>query len=172
MKALRHTNHHPLPLLTYTSRSIHLIKVATIMADYTQADPFTTTRRDFTANLLSTPTPKSATADYAKVQDGLKGLLTPLINHTAMELNIDQTFMTPAASKNKVYFMWDFVGRSLGILYMLDPSDPKGEAWKDVVGRCVFTEQLMENNGMVRRFLPLCATREVLLTSIGRSWIV
>lgn len=29
-----------------------------------------------------------------------------------MAPNLQQTYMTPAASKNKVYFMWDFVGRT------------------------------------------------------------
>ena len=37
---------------------------------------------------------------------------------------IDQTYSTPAASKNKVYFMWDFVGRTLAMLYGLPPSLP------------------------------------------------
>ena len=34
-----------------------------------------------------------------------------------MTPNLQQTYMTPAASKNKVYFMWDFVGRTLVSYY-------------------------------------------------------
>ena len=40
-------------------------------------------------------------------------LLNKLAYHPAMALNLQQTYMTPAASKNNVYLMWDFVGRTL-----------------------------------------------------------
>jgi hypothetical protein len=128
----------------------HLPKeINTNMSGYTQPDPHTTTRRAFTANLLNAPVQAPANSEYAKLQNALKTVLTLLINHKAMERNIDQTFMTPAASKNKVYFMWDFVGRTLGMLYMLDPAAPKGDAWEDVAGRCGYARHLMENDGLV-----------------------
>ena len=34
-------------------------------------------------------------------------------NVIQMAPNLQQTFRTPAASKNNVYFMWDYVGRTL-----------------------------------------------------------
>ena len=40
-------------------------------------------------------------------------LLDKLAHHEAMAPNLNQTYMTPAADKNKVYFEWDFVGRTL-----------------------------------------------------------
>ena len=40
-------------------------------------------------------------------------LLQKLAFHPAMAPNLRQTYSTPATSKNKVYFMWDFVGRTM-----------------------------------------------------------
>lgn len=51
--------------------------------------------------------------------------------------NLDQTFSTPANAKTSVYFMWDFVGRTLYQLYLV-PADTHNlspwckEAWEDV----------------------------------------
>jgi hypothetical protein len=58
-----------------------------------------------------------------------------------MAPNRDQTFMTPAKKKTRVYFMWDFVGRTLGMLYRIPPNlpasvtDKEDNVWMDVVGR-------------------------------------
>ena len=65
-----------------------------------------------------------------------------------MEPNLDQTFMTPAASKNKVYFMWDFIGRTLGNLYEvlsnLQFANPnQREKWDDVHSRSALAAQLI-----------------------------
>jgi hypothetical protein len=57
-----------------------------------------------------------------------------------MAPNREQTFMTPAKKKTRVYFMWDFVGRTLGMLYQIPPNlpasvtDGEDNVWMDVVG--------------------------------------
>ena len=57
-----------------------------------------------------------------------------------MAPNREQTFMTPAKKKTRVYFMWDFVGRTLGMLYRIPPNlpasvtDKEDNVWMDVVG--------------------------------------
>jgi len=76
-------------------------------------DPNTATREQFTTQLISNPTPFDAAPAWTKLADNLKTLLEKLAHHSAMAPNLQQTYMTPAASKNKVYFMWDFVGRTL-----------------------------------------------------------
>lgn len=87
-------------------------------------DPTRTTRRIFTRSLTSHTTPEDADPEYKSLANALRKLLVLLVNHPAMTRNIDQTYATPAAAKNKVYFMWDFVGRTLGMLYGLPPSLP------------------------------------------------
>ncbi|KAF2429324.1 hypothetical protein EJ08DRAFT_650537 [Tothia fuscella] len=116
------------------------------MYGYTQPDPYTTNRRDFTAALLNHPTAQNATPAYAKIHNDSKALLRLLINHKAIEPNINQTFMTPAASKNKVYFMWDFIGRTLGFLYMVNPERPRGELWDDVKSRLCLADVLIRDD--------------------------
>lgn len=76
-------------------------------------NPYTNTREEFTSHLLSLPIPESAAADWKDVANKLRPLLEKLAYHDAMAPNLQQTYMTPAADKNKVYFMWDFVGRTL-----------------------------------------------------------
>lgn len=76
-------------------------------------DPTTSTRLAFTTQLTTAPIPPSAAPAYAKLASDLKCLLDKLAYHPAMAENLQQTYMTPAASKNNVYFMWDFVGRTL-----------------------------------------------------------
>lgn len=78
-------------------------------------DPRTATREQFTQSLLSKPVPADAARNYKILQDKLSTTLRLLAYHTAMvdTGNLQQAFMTPAASKNSVYFMWDFVGRTL-----------------------------------------------------------
>jgi len=50
--------------------------------------------------------------------------------------------MTPAAQKSRIYFLWDFVGRTLQYLYMVDYakdlSEMRGqeeEVMRDAIGR-------------------------------------
>ena len=76
-------------------------------------DPYSNTREEFTRQLVHTPLPDGAAKKWSDLASKLKVLLEKLVYHEAMKPNIQQTYMTPAASKNRVYFMWDFVGRTL-----------------------------------------------------------
>lgn len=76
-------------------------------------DPNTSTREHFTAHLTSQAMTPSTAEEWKKLVEPLKLLLEKLAHHTAMAPNLQQTYVTPAASKNKVYFMWDFIGRTL-----------------------------------------------------------
>lgn len=77
-------------------------------------DPNTSTREEFTAGLTKIPLPPVTLApDWKGLAEELRILLDKLAQHPAMVPNLQQTYMTPAASKNNVYFMWDFVGRTL-----------------------------------------------------------
>ena len=77
-------------------------------------DPNTSTREEFTAGLTKIPLPPVPLApDWKGLAEELRTLLDRLAHHPAMAPNLQQTYMTPAASKNNVYFMWDFVGRTL-----------------------------------------------------------
>ncbi|KAL9035984.1 MAG: hypothetical protein Q9214_006336, partial [Letrouitia sp. 1 TL-2023] len=76
-------------------------------------NPYTQTREEFTRHLLSVPIPDFAHEEWAGEVTKIKPLLEKLAYHEAMQPNLQQTYMTPAASKNRVYFMWDFVGRTL-----------------------------------------------------------
>jgi hypothetical protein len=65
--------------------------------------------------------------------------------------------MTPANQKSKVYFMWDFTGRTLGMLNGIEGAaaaslgiEGRGgmtaavkEAWGDIVGRAQFGSVLI-----------------------------
>ena len=67
-----------------------------------------------------------------------------------MEPNREQTFSTPANSKNKVYFMWDFILRTFQILVAkVEPQDPyhSGEdgAWEDVMSRSAMAGALIRD---------------------------
>jgi hypothetical protein len=97
-------------------------------------------------------------------------LLKALFDHPAMEPNREQTFMTPANKKTKPYFMWDFVGRTLGTLYAIPadlPDNIKNEEdgiWQDVMGMFWSLHLLsfgyvgMDTN--VRREGDLCGTAD------------
>lgn len=78
-------------------------------------DPNRNTRYEFTHAALTRPTPGAADPDprWRELNDTLKSLMEKLINHDAMSENAQQPYMTPAANKNHVYFVWDFVGRTL-----------------------------------------------------------
>ncbi|TKA78483.1 hypothetical protein B0A49_01473 [Cryomyces minteri] len=113
-------------------------------------DPNTSTREQFTQYLLSQPIPSHAAPVWREVVENLKALLDKLAHHPAMSPNLQQTYMTPAASKNRVYFVWDFVGRTLGMLYAVDPSvqrlsTAKKELWEGAQGRASFSGMLITN---------------------------
>lgn len=109
-------------------------------------DPNTSTREEFTKHLTSLECPGNASAEYRKAYTSHQRLLDLLAHHPAMASNLQQTYMTPAASKNKVYFQWDFIGRSLFMLQSVDPAKPRGTAWTDVQGRSMMAQVLMTDS--------------------------
>lgn len=134
-----------------------------LVVDVTPSHPYRDTRRTFTNNLVNVSIPDNANADWAHLARTHQGdisfagrltwqyrlqdleLLKALFDHPAMEPNREQTFMTPANKKTKVYFLWDFVGRTLGTLYSIPADVPdavKNEedgVWQDVMGKFSFT---------------------------------
>jgi hypothetical protein len=111
-------------------------------------DPYTTARKDYTAAICSKDIPENANATYKKLVEGGRKLVNCLLNDPAMAPNREQTFMTPAASKNRVYFMWDYVQRTLCYLNELDAIQPSrssgvGEGWADCQGRITFAISLI-----------------------------
>ena len=76
-------------------------------------DPNRNTRDEFTSALVVLPIPDFASAEWRSYVQKSQVLLDKLAHHPAMAPNLQQTYMTPAKSKNKVYFQWDFVGRTL-----------------------------------------------------------
>ncbi|KAF2439167.1 hypothetical protein P171DRAFT_502328 [Karstenula rhodostoma CBS 690.94] len=90
-------------------------------------DPSTSTRELFTKHLTDVPMPSTpAHDDWLKHATLHQVLLEKLALHPAMAPNLQQTYNTPANNKNNVYFMWDFVGRTLGQLFRMDPELPRG----------------------------------------------
>ncbi|KAK3724506.1 hypothetical protein LTR37_001130 [Vermiconidia calcicola] len=111
-------------------------------------DPYKATREQFTEGLLNTPIPDNATNEWKKLVTHLKHLQRLLAYHSAMKDtgNLAQVYMVPAISKNKVYFMWDFVDRTLGILYGIPPTKPfsvGNELWRDVYMRTILAANLL-----------------------------
>jgi hypothetical protein len=65
----------------------------------------TTKRGDFTDFFLEWNCAEGADPKYQHLFDVHQNLMRMLINDPAMDPNRQQTFSTPANSKNKVYFM-------------------------------------------------------------------
>lgn len=76
-------------------------------------DPNTNTREEFTTALLEQPLPDDADDKWKQLNQTLKELALKLLEHDAMRNNKVQPFMTPAANKNRVYFLWDSTTRLL-----------------------------------------------------------
>lgn len=76
-------------------------------------DPDSTTRQVWTDTFTSQPVPADASTEWKDRFTKNQTLMKALFDHPAMEPNRQQTFGTPAKNKNKVYFSWDFVGRTL-----------------------------------------------------------
>jgi hypothetical protein len=106
-------------------------------------DPNRATRAEFTEYICRPQLPPDApdpTPIWKLFVSNQKDLVTALAAHPAMEPNLQQTYDTPAASKNKVYFMWDFVGRTVGYLYQVSPAmefqnDKERELWAEIQQR-------------------------------------
>lgn len=78
-------------------------------------DPNTNTRKEFTTDLISNPIPGKADPEWKTNVERQKVLMEKLTHRPAMAPNLNQTYMMLANSKNKVYFEWDFVGRTFVI---------------------------------------------------------
>nr|POE78038.1 hypothetical protein CFP56_09679 [Quercus suber] len=122
----------------------------------------TATREQFTSSLVDRPLPSNAAQEWKTRAEKLQALLKKLAFHDAMSANLQQTYMTPAASKNKVYFMWDFIGRTLGMQFSVPESlqglsSPQQETWNDVVGRSVMGAGLIldEKPGMLAQMMQM-----------------
>jgi len=74
-----------------------------------QPDPNTSTREQSTQSTLSLPCPPNADPKFTAVWEQYSKLLRLLAYHPAMSENLQQTYMTPAKSKNKVYFMYVYI---------------------------------------------------------------
>jgi hypothetical protein len=61
-----------------------------------------------------------------------------------MDPNRQQTFSTPANSKNKIYFMWDFLLRTFQFISArVDPRSPhSSQMWIDVITRTAMAQDL------------------------------
>ena len=68
-------------------------------------DPNNATREQFTQNIISHPLPESASPDWKAMAIKHRTLVDKLAHHPAMAPNLDQPYMAPASSKNRVYFM-------------------------------------------------------------------
>lgn len=76
-------------------------------------DPMTNTREEFTKAALQQPIPHDADPKWKELNQAIKDLMLKLLEHEAMRPNKTQPFMTPAANKDRVYFLWDSACRLL-----------------------------------------------------------
>ena len=95
--------------------------------------------------------PENATQNYAALLTQLQGLINALVVHPASQRACraaPPNSPPPLEEQNKVFFIWDFCSRSRHMLLQIDP-ELKGkedqEVFKDVVGRCFFTEILIND---------------------------
>jgi uncharacterized protein (DUF952 family) len=112
---------------------------------YRSPDPSQTTRIDFTDFFIHFQHAPDAHPTYKHLFVTHQQLAKLLIEHPAMQPNLQQTFSTPANSKNKVYLMRDFVLRTFRQLAaQVSPQDPQSSPmFADVWGRSVQAKQLM-----------------------------
>lgn len=84
-----------------------------VNANWDDSSPFpnpnTTKRAEYTAALINCdPIQSNASPKFANLANALNNLYEKLAEYPAMAPNLQQTFSTPAKSKTKVYFLWDF----------------------------------------------------------------
>jgi hypothetical protein len=102
-----------------------VIPIPEATQEYMSPDTTTTTRVDFTDFFMRFQHAPDAHRVYKHLFVTHQQLAKLLIEHPAMQPNLQQTFNTPANSKNKVYFMWDFVLRTFQFLVaQINPRDP------------------------------------------------
>jgi len=100
---------HPLLHLGPYQPSYSIIQALTTkmstMTIYTGPDPDTTTRAEYTIHHLNRQCPTVCSPRFSHIFKVHQTLIRLMDAHPAMDQNRDQTYNTPAASKNKVYFM-------------------------------------------------------------------
>jgi hypothetical protein len=121
-----------------------VIPILEATGEYMSPDTNKTTRLDFTDFFLRFQPAPDAHPAYKHLFVTHQQLAKLLIEHPAMAPNLQQTFATPANSKNKVYFMWDFILRTFQHLAsQVEPQDPySSPMFQDVVGRAVQAKML------------------------------
>ncbi|KAF2660957.1 hypothetical protein K491DRAFT_687773 [Lophiostoma macrostomum CBS 122681] len=112
---------------------------------YLAPNPAKTSRQDFTDFFLQFRCAPDAHPQYRGLFETHQKLVKLCFDHPAMEPNRNQTFDTPANSKNKVYFMWDYLLRTFQhIAAQLSPQHPTfSEMWMDVTTRTLMAHELM-----------------------------
>jgi len=128
-------------------------------------DPNMATRKVFTQSFTERSCPAGAAERYQELFKGLQKMLLLLANHEAMRPNMDRPYSEPAVSKTKVYFMWDFVGRTLGLLARVDPKLPNTPAVKaqlgDIEGRVQLADMLIrDRDGKLEMMMGPSGDRE------------
>lgn len=120
------------------------IPIPEATVQYLTPDVNTTKRIDFTAFFLCFQPADDAHPAYKALFTSHQALIKLLIEHPAMTPNLQQTFNTPANSKNKVYFMWDFVLRTFQhLVAQVSPQDPwASPMFEDVLQRAVMAQML------------------------------
>ena len=115
------------------------------MATFETMDYNKNTREEYTQALLAIPE-RSNASKWNEYRSKLNKLLDLLAHHKAMEPNLQQTYMTPANSKNKVYFMWDFVGRTRAMLEAVKEATIKDPVFKEeVFGRSTMLSNMIKD---------------------------
>jgi len=119
-------------------------------------NPNTTNRRDYTAAICSLAIPADANGEWASILRQARILVQALLTHPSMEPNLAQTFMTPANNKTRIYFLWDFVQRTIWFLNNCNPRNPSStqSIWEDAVGRHYVAAELVEMKEMIRAIFP------------------
>ncbi|ORY08768.1 hypothetical protein BCR34DRAFT_603293 [Clohesyomyces aquaticus] len=129
-----------------------VIPIPNATGDYLSPNVATTKRTDFTDFFLRFQPAEDAHIAYKNLFLAHQKLIKLLIDHPAMRPNLEQTFNTPANSKNKVYFMWDFLLRTFQHLAAkVSPQDPySSPMFSDVIGRSSVAMGLMlDETGML-----------------------
>jgi len=121
------------------------IPIPEATGDFLSPNVESTTRTNFTNFFLRFRHAEDAHTDYKHLFLTQQKLIKLLVDHPAMQPNLEQTFSTPANSKNKVYFQWDFVLRTFQIMVAkISPQNPWGSPmWQDIVGRSVQARHLI-----------------------------
>ncbi|KAH9882986.1 hypothetical protein J1614_000352 [Plenodomus biglobosus] len=125
------------------------IPIPEATVQYLSPDATRTKRIDFTDFFLRFRHAEDAHPAYKALFTTHQQLLKLLIEHPAMQPNLQQTFSTPANSKNDVYFLWDFVLRTFQHLAAaVSPQDPwSSPMFQDVLGRALTAKQLVHGEG-------------------------